>query len=314
VNNDRESSAPSDKHPHDYQNHEVSTIGANARDGTPARNVIRCICGATEEIAAKHEDWIECERCQVWQHTKCVEYLCDRCLPNVRKVSHDGVDAKATSSDQEDVRLKGAISEIETLREQLRGKEADLKDEQWTGEQKAKEISRMKTASKQRDSQQSWPMEDVIAGHLKKINDLRIELDNRDRLSTFARLKMDSRKRCAQRQIDNQFDQIHRDSQQIMCGHDDDRLPFTPDLQKNNTLQDLISKVLEGGGTQPKANLQNISPQALIRALTTAVLKDWVFETDFPKFGNESSKMLSQYRTSILEHGTCPFLPYNYLR
>jgi hypothetical protein len=306
VNNDRDALAPSDEHSREYQNDEVSTTRGDARDGTPTKNAIRCICGATEEIADNKEDWIECGRCQVWQHTKCVQYFCERCLPSVSKLSHDGVNAKDANSSQGDTRLKGAISEIETLREELLGKEADLKDEQWAVEQKSKEISRLETAKKDRDLKHSWPMEDVTASHLKEMNDLRIQLHKRQHLTTFASLKADSRKQKAEGQIDKQFDQIYRDSQQIMCGHDDERLPFTPELQENATLEDLISKVLEAGAPQTRANLQSISPQALVRALTTAVIRDWVFETDFPKFGDVPSRTLSEYRTSILQQGTFP--------
>ena len=58
--------------------------------------VIRCVCGATEQDEDSGEAWISCETCYVWQHNVCVgvssfedeipdNYWCERCRPQDHK-------------------------------------------------------------------------------------------------------------------------------------------------------------------------------------------------------------------------------------
>jgi len=301
---DRRTLASTGESLHEHQNDCVSSRAWGAQGRRGSNEMVRCICGATEDTAGDEGFWISCERCHVWQHAKCVEYFCEECLPCLSKISHNGRNAKGPILKQEDIRLKSALREIEILRGELWGKEADLKDQQRIVEHMEKEKSRMETARIQRDALHSWPMvEDKIANYERSINDLHIELEARQRLSTFAKLKFDARNIFALRKIDEQFGQIHRDSQQIMCGHDEDRLPHIPHFRKNSTLKDLLSKAFGGGDDKTESLMQEIHPQALMRALTNVALKEWVFETDFPQFGNDLPKALHVYRTLILEQG-----------
>jgi hypothetical protein len=217
--------------------------------------------------------------------------------------SHDGSKVTEPILRQDDTKLKSALREIEILRENLCGSHADLKDKEREVDQLEKERSRLKTAKIRRDERHSWPMEDVIASYLKTINDRETELAARRRLSTFAKMKVDSRELSAPRKIDEQFEQIHRNSQQIMYGHDEDNLPHIPEIQNHPTLKLLLSKALGGGDGKSELSMQEIHPQALIRALTTVAVQEWVFETDFPQFGNDTSAALNSYRTSILKQG-----------
>ena len=54
--------------------------------------IIRCVCGATEQQENDTEAWIACDRCEAWQHNVCVglssyeedtpdKYLCEQCGP-----------------------------------------------------------------------------------------------------------------------------------------------------------------------------------------------------------------------------------------
>lgn len=59
--------------------------------------VIRCICGATEQDDNSDEAWISCEKCYVWQHNVCMaittdekelenlHYYCEQCKPQDHK-------------------------------------------------------------------------------------------------------------------------------------------------------------------------------------------------------------------------------------
>jgi hypothetical protein len=61
-----------------------------------AEEVIRCVCGATEQDDDSGEAWISCETCDAWQHNICVGvsgfeedipeyYWCEQCKPEDHK-------------------------------------------------------------------------------------------------------------------------------------------------------------------------------------------------------------------------------------
>lgn len=64
--------------------------------------IIRCICGATEQDEDSGEAWIGCETCLAWQHNVCVgvssfedeipdHYYCERCRPEDHKELLEGM-------------------------------------------------------------------------------------------------------------------------------------------------------------------------------------------------------------------------------
>ncbi|KAK5996495.1 Transcription factor BYE1-like protein [Cladobotryum mycophilum] len=64
--------------------------------------IIRCVCGATEQDEDSGEAWISCETCFVWQHNVCVgvssyedeipdNYWCEQCKPENHKELLDGI-------------------------------------------------------------------------------------------------------------------------------------------------------------------------------------------------------------------------------
>lgn len=64
--------------------------------------VIRCVCGATEQDEDSGEAWISCETCYVWQHNVCVgvssfedeipdNYWCEKCRPQDHRELLDGM-------------------------------------------------------------------------------------------------------------------------------------------------------------------------------------------------------------------------------
>lgn len=66
--------------------------------------IIRCICGVTEQDDDSDESWIACENCSAWQHNVCMgittdeeilknmDYYCEQCKPENHK---DLLDAMA---------------------------------------------------------------------------------------------------------------------------------------------------------------------------------------------------------------------------
>jgi hypothetical protein len=74
----------------------VSSQEASAEE-EEEEDVIRCVCGATEQDDSAGEDWIACSDCEAWQHNVCMgittdkdvlenmEYWCERCKPENHK-------------------------------------------------------------------------------------------------------------------------------------------------------------------------------------------------------------------------------------
>jgi hypothetical protein len=62
----------------------------------PEEEIIRCVCGATEQDEDSGEPWIACDQCGAWQHNICMgmsqytedlpkEYFCEVCRPENHK-------------------------------------------------------------------------------------------------------------------------------------------------------------------------------------------------------------------------------------
>lgn len=64
--------------------------------------IIRCVCGATEQDEDSGEAWISCEKCDAWQHNVCVgvssyedeipeNYWCEQCKPEDHQELLEGI-------------------------------------------------------------------------------------------------------------------------------------------------------------------------------------------------------------------------------
>ncbi|KAF9880540.1 SPOC domain-containing protein [Colletotrichum karsti] len=62
----------------------------------PEDEIIRCVCGATEQDGDSEEPWIACDKCGAWQHNVCMgmsvfsedlpkNYYCEQCAPQDHK-------------------------------------------------------------------------------------------------------------------------------------------------------------------------------------------------------------------------------------
>ena len=69
----------------------------------PEEEIIRCVCGATEQDEDSGEPWIACDTCGAWQHNICMgmsqytedlpkEYFCEQCRPENHKDLLAGID------------------------------------------------------------------------------------------------------------------------------------------------------------------------------------------------------------------------------
>lgn len=69
----------------------------------PEEEVIRCVCGATEQDEDSGEPWIACDQCGAWQHNICMgmsqytedlpkEYFCELCRPENHQELLSGIE------------------------------------------------------------------------------------------------------------------------------------------------------------------------------------------------------------------------------
>ncbi|KAH8902059.1 SPOC-domain-containing protein [Coniochaeta sp. PMI_546] len=70
----------------------------------PEEEIIRCVCGATEQDEDSGEPWIACEQCSAWQHNVCMgisrysedvkdlDYWCEKCRPEDHKELLEALD------------------------------------------------------------------------------------------------------------------------------------------------------------------------------------------------------------------------------
>ncbi len=74
-----------------------------AEDNDGSNDVIRCICGVTQQNDDDDEMWIACEKCNAWQHNVCMgqptdqkvldkmNYFCEECRPDLHQETVDAL-------------------------------------------------------------------------------------------------------------------------------------------------------------------------------------------------------------------------------
>ncbi|KFY81716.1 hypothetical protein V500_11164 [Pseudogymnoascus sp. VKM F-4518 (FW-2643)] len=94
-------------------------------------DVIRCVCGATEQDDSAGEDWIACSDCEAWQHNVCMgittdkdilenmEYWCERCKPENHK---ELLDSMARGEKLWETRLKAHDQAVLEAQKNKRGR------------------------------------------------------------------------------------------------------------------------------------------------------------------------------------------------
>lgn len=79
------------------------TTPVDDKQEEPDDEVIRCVCGATEQDEDSGEAWIACDTCGAWQHNVCVgmsvftedvpnHYYCERCQPSMHQELLEGIE------------------------------------------------------------------------------------------------------------------------------------------------------------------------------------------------------------------------------
>lgn len=205
--------------------------------------------------------------------------------------------------------LESARDKIEELEEDLLDLKQELSDRDASVADLRKEMSSLREAQKQRDGQAGCPIEELMEQNVKLGNRLKADLLIRDEGSKFINLTAKSREWFGSTKIDRGFEDVYGQSRQTFCRCENETVPFIPFLAKYEDLRKLVSKCLKlstEDATQLQeaiSQLSKLSPEAVVRALITSALAEWVFETDFPRFDDGPSEILSKYRELLATQG-----------
>jgi hypothetical protein len=277
---------------------------------------VRCVCGAKEIPENKKADWIACDKCKIWQHTACifpqVKYSCEQCEFPLRSnalrrdIGLQTEELEIEAKREEDPRLSSALTEIRSLQEKLSEREGKLKEAKKRLEDLDSEVSRLEFARQERDKKLQWPIEELVAGYEKQVAGLEADLNARDSIERFAKLTTTSPGIFRKTVIESGFKDAYSRSRQILCRQDSPKLPYISSLEPDEILFLLVSKIL-GPGVTPKKAIQvlsKVNPHAVVRAVTTSALREWVFATEFPlPFDGEPSAVLAKYREHLGTQG-----------
>jgi hypothetical protein len=282
-----------------------------AHDG----GTVRCTCGATEAASGDEKELIECGHCKSWQHIECIKYFCQQCIDGPQQpatdlvLQHNGsqTDSSTETERESDPRLQSAILTIQGLQESLKKRERELQESQQFVEELEQDMHYMRTARKARAEQDGKQIEVQLTQHQKQVRNLLNELNARSRLGTFTALSSAARHYGATKDLKRGFEDTYSKSRQIFHHLDLEVFPFIPLVNHHTDLLTLAQRVFEAERNDSllplDIELSNFDPIVLIRALTSAALQEWVFESDFPKFDTELSVTLVAYRDLLANQG-----------
>jgi hypothetical protein len=231
---------------------------------------------------------------------------CEELSPSIL---HSSINAKESPS-RIDTRLENARDKIRDLDEDLQVARADIREREENVASLEREVLSLQAARKKRDEQSEFPIEESIERNLKLEKRLLADLKMREEGNKFTTLSGASREWFGTTKMDEGFCDVYGESRQALCRHDNETIPFIPSLDGHEDLRRLVTKCfsLSNGVSKHSqdamSKLSTFSPEAIVRALITCALAEWVFETDFPKFDDGQSEVLTKYRELLVKQGT----------
>ena len=258
---------------------------------------------------------VECKQCKVCHPARCLQYLCQECIESGQQNveapetqnSTNRVESSTETDNYIDPRLQCAVLKISDLQESLLVRERELEESEQNVQELNQEIHYLKMAQKHRDEQYGSSVEELLAIQLKKVHNLSNDLQARHRLGTFTTLLPASRFPETGTKVETGFEEAYHNCHMIFQRLDIKQFPIIPQLHSHESLSGLTRRVT--GSRQDLApphqdqDLSGVEPVALLRSLSTAALQEWVFESNFPSFGDDSSTTLAAYRELLANQG-----------
>ena len=270
---------------------------------------------ATVAIHRGTNNLAECKQCNLFRPVGCLQYFCQECIESGRQniagpETPNGtsqVDSSTETDEYIDPRLQSAVLKISELQESLLVRERELEESEKNVQELDREIHYLNMAQKHRDEQHGTSVEEVLVKQLKQVHNLRNNLQARHRWGTFTTLLPASRFQGTTTKVENGFEDAYHNCHMIFRRLDIKQLPYIPQLHSHESLAGLIRRAT-GARQDPvlqhqDQDLSSVDPAALLRSLSTAALQEWVFESDFPNFEDDSSITLAAYRDLLANQG-----------
>ena len=223
-----------------------------------------------------------------------------RCQPPASEISRIGTEAQ----------LRSAKQKIDDLEEELLELKADMEDQDAAVIVLQREVAFLRAAQRVRDEQSGFPVEELIEQYLNQQERMLADLKIREDGTRFTSLIAKSQEWFGNAKVDEGFHDVYSQSRQALCRSDYETVPFVPALVDHDELLTLVGKCsaisLEARDQlqERMCTLSGLTPGAVIRSLITAALAEWVFDTNFPKFDECSSEMLTKYRELLAMQGS----------
>jgi hypothetical protein len=203
---------------------------------------------------------------------------------------------------------------IKELQQKLDQKTVELQEEVTKTNKLQNQKNSLQSAQNERDLRRGEPFEAFIAKKNQYIDKLQKQLADRQGFGAFTKSFQTSPATHPKLSVEEGFKDVYSDCQNIPCQYDRERPLYIPALELHDDLRLLV---VRGLGTRPQGNVRaeeanigfsKLSPQAIVRAVTTSALREWVFEDDFPNFDSKS-KLLTNYREAIAKLGKRHYSP-----
>lgn len=231
------------------------------------------------------------------------------------KLNFPSSNISSLSKQQSQLKIDSAMFEVIELQRKLDEKEVRIQEYEEVNKELQKRVNKLRSIQHTRDSGGSEALEVRCERVEEQIRKQQFELQELKRLGAFTRLvskpnMSDRTQWLGSTLMEESFIKINSEGRQVLRLHSSQRPFFIPKLAPHSELRRLVYKglKLDSHVSLEVANLpidlESISPKAITRAIITSALREWVFETDFPKVNEQPSELLNMYREILRNQGT----------
>ncbi|KAI9055337.1 hypothetical protein LZ554_000296 [Drepanopeziza brunnea f. sp. 'monogermtubi'] len=203
--------------------------------------------------------------------------------------------------------------EIETMRSKWYQEVDDLRD--MLSQSKRSELAlraenqHLVIARQQREAAGKDPLEQELFQLTGTIWSLNKRVYEMQKLASFANPREETSKVLEPAVVDEAMDNIASELEMLMYGHTPNTRLLTPTAAGNFDLVDLLGSIFEGSAGEPQDHMARLHDMiekyrhgSVVRILTVAALRKWVFATAFPDFSPRDVPLLKAYRKIIITH------------
>lgn len=185
----------------------------------------------------------------------------------------------------------------------LKAMEADLRAEN----------SLLKVAQQEREQAGKDPLESTLFKKNHDIWDLTQRLMKMQKLHSFAGRDALYKASIEHRVVDEALDRIADDLEFMLNGHDLTQPLMVPKIEENSDLGCLVRSIFGQGSlessadriTHLKQSTAKFGAGPVLRTFCVCAIREWIFNSNFPNFVPNNTRLLQAYREAVMHHGNC---------